>query len=345
VTFRANQHLHNRFSGIHGRIRGHNRVPNESETEYERRLKELHRGYLWYNGKIGLSHIRTESKQMARWTEQGERLVNDVANRYGVSYDAVSMMLDSVLRGNGTMAQFNINELGGGGQWMRGGMTMVGDMFNYSLKSKVDGICGELSSAICDQNMQVVPPPPPRSSGSGGGQSQGGWNQWWPAELGSPNTSGSQNQYRYAYFAGARRLAITDGHSVTVYDTLDHNIGGVSQQQGGSAGVSFTSQYGTIDLRTLPLVSGPPRGSSLDPAPTNPQATAPPQASPTEPMRQDPPAAPLQSMPPATGSSTGVASSADDIFAMIEKLAKLRDAGAVSEDEFQAKKTELLSRL
>ncbi len=95
---------------------------------------------------------------MSVWTEQGERLVNDVANRYGASYEAVSLMLDSVLRGNGTMAQFNIYELGGCGQWMRGGMTMVGDMFNYQLKSKVDGICGDLSAAIVEQNMQVVPP-------------------------------------------------------------------------------------------------------------------------------------------------------------------------------------------
>ena len=65
------------------------------------------------------------------------------------------------------MAQFNIYELGGCGQWMRGGMTMVGDMFNYQLKSKVDGICSDLSNAIVDQNLQVVPPPPPQKSGSG----------------------------------------------------------------------------------------------------------------------------------------------------------------------------------
>ena len=284
---------------------------------------------------------------MARWTEQGERLVNEVANRYGVSYDAVSLMLDSVLRGNGTMAQFNIYELGGGGQWMRGGMTMVGDMFNYQLKSKVDGICGDLSHAIVDQNVQVVPPPPPmKSGGTPAGQNQSGWNQWWPAELGSPNTSGAQNQYRYAYFAGKQRLAISDGNSVTVYNTLDHNIGGVSQQQGGTAGVSFTSQYGTIDLRTLPLVSGP----ALD-APTT---YASPSASSSVPDSSHAASSPY-SPPPSTdtqtqevrssnngGYSTG---SSDDIIATIERLAKLRDAGALTEDEFASKKSELLSRL
>ena len=278
---------------------------------------------------------------MARWTEQGEKLVNDVANRYGASIDAVSMMLDSVLRGNGTMAQFNIYELGGSGQWMRGGMTMVGDMFNYQLKSKVDGICGDLSSAIVDQNMQVVPPPPAGSRNS---------SQWWPSDLGSPNSSGSQNQYRYAYFAGTRRLAITDGQSVTVYNTLDHNIGGVSQQQGGVAGVGFTSQYGNVDLRTLPLVSGiavgvPVHASIPIQAPIQ---VSPPASAPMPPQMQTMATQPITTdsliaeVPMPIGQN---AMSGDDLFSMIERLAKLRDAGALTEDEFVAKKTELLARL
>lgn len=281
---------------------------------------------------------------MARWTEQGEKLVNDVANRYGASIDAVSMMLDSILRGNGTMAQFNIYELGGSGQWMRGGMTMVGDMFNYQLKSKVDGICGDLSSAIVDQNMQVVPPPPAGSAGSRNS------NQWWPADLGSPNTSGSQNQYRYAYFAGMHRLAISDGQSVTVYDTLDHNIGGVSQQQGGVAGVGFTSQYGNVDLRSLPLVSGIAVGVPVQasipiqaPIQVSPQASSPMpmqmQTTATQPTTAD---SMIAGVPMQTGQT---AMSNDDLFSMIERLAKLRDAGALTEDEFVAKKTELLARL
>ncbi len=285
---------------------------------------------------------------MTRWTEQGEKLVNDLANRYGASYEAVSLMLESILRGNGTMAQFNIFELGGCGQWMRGGMTMVGDMFNYQLKSKVDGICGDLSSAIVDQNLQVVPPPPAQKPGSGmGGQLAGSWGQWWPSELGAPNTSGSQNQYRYAYFAGLRRLAVSDGQSVTIYDTLDHNIGGVSQQQGGVAGVGFTSQYGNVDLRTLPLVTGNYIG---DPIPTSIPVQAPIHVS--LPVPQNMPTSGHQE---SSVSLAGVASvvspsgqttfSNDDVFSMIERLAKLRDAGALTEDEFAAKKTELLARL
>ena len=283
---------------------------------------------------------------MAFWTEQGERLVNDVANRYGATHEAVSLMLESILRGNGTMAQFNIYELGGCGQWMRGGMTMVGDMFNYQLKSKVDGICGELSNAIVEQNLQVVPPPPPQKPGM---PSQNNWGSWWPAELGSPNSSGSQNQYRYAYFGNKRRLAISDGLSVTVYDTLDHNIGGVSQQQGGVAGVGFTSQYGYVDLRTLPLVSGIAVGTSSDIASpiSNPiQVSEPIQASPMIPAIT-PSYEPVQ-QPAVSNASPSIGSTpvtSDELFSMIERLAKLRDGGALTDDEFVAKKTELLARL
>jgi len=150
---------------------------------------------------------------------------------------------------NGSMAQFNHSELGGGGQWMRGGMTMVGDMFNYGLKSKVDGLCSELSQLLSSQPF--VPFPSSFQSQSQGGGLQQGTNvgagsvslfvpdppgrasgHWWPAELGVPNGSGAQNQVRYAYFNQPHRLAVELNGHVTVYDSLDHQISGVSQQQG-----------------------------------------------------------------------------------------------------------------
>ena len=51
-------------------------------------------------------------------------------------------------------------------------------------------------------------------------------NNWYPSELGAPTSSGSQNNVRYAYFAGSQRLAVETGGGVWVYDTLDHQIGG-----------------------------------------------------------------------------------------------------------------------
>jgi hypothetical protein len=38
------------------------------------------------------------------------------------------------------MAQFNHPEFAGSGQWMQGGMLMLGDMFNHALKGRVDAL-------------------------------------------------------------------------------------------------------------------------------------------------------------------------------------------------------------
>jgi hypothetical protein len=80
--------------------------------------------------------------------------------------------------------------------------------------------------------------------------------QWWPSDLGSPSSTGGQNNVRYAVFPGSRRLVVDIGGHVTVYDTLDNQIGGVSQQQGGNDSMTFSSQYGTINVSSLPVISG-----------------------------------------------------------------------------------------
>jgi hypothetical protein len=251
-------------------------------------------------------------------TPQGSQIVNEIAARYGISVDAVLTMLQAVNNGGGTMAQFSHPDLGGSGQWMRGGMTMVGDMFNYGLKAKVDDLCSELAVLLANQQM-FAPPPQVQSQGGYGavslfvGQSSG---QWWPPEFGSPSSVGSQNNLRYAVFPAARRLAIEVNGHLTVYDTLDHQIGGVGQQQGSGASFTFTSQYGVVPVTSLPIVNG---GNPVS-APAS-----------FEPMVAEAPASP----------SAGEG----DIFAKIERLAELRQKGILSEAEFADKKAELLSRL
>jgi hypothetical protein len=157
-----------------------------------------------------------------------------------------------VLNGNGTMAQFSHPEFSGSGQWMKGGMTMISDMFNNALKDRVDRLCSDLSDLAANQSArdELV-----TGSSSKQGEPTAGRRDWWPADLSNPNSTGGQNDIRYAYFAQARRLAIDDHGRVTVYDTLDHQIGGVSQQQSSGASVTFTSQHGTVDLSRLPVVS------------------------------------------------------------------------------------------
>ena len=251
-------------------------------------------------------------------------------------------LLQALVNSNGTMAQFNHRELGGGGQWMLGGMTMVGDMFNHGLKSKVDGLCSELSQLLAQQPF-VPFPASFQSQGQGDGQQQqqGGYGavgpglvslfvpeapgrasgQWWPPELGFPNGTGAQNQVRYAYFNQAHRLAVDLNGHVTVYDTLDHQISGVSQQQGSGGSLTLTSQYGTVSVAQLPVVS-------VDGVPGNaPEPHVPPApAQPPDPYRAE-------------------ATQGSDIFVKIERLADLQQKGILSPEEFAAKKAELLSRL
>lgn len=291
---------------------------------------------------------------MRQLSPQGQQTLNDIAQRHSFSCDATLSMLDAVLNGNGHMAQFNHPEFGGSGQWMRGGMTMVSDMFNSHLKGRVDNLCNELSSLIAHQ-------PDLLRSGSFQSQSQGGshHNQtqdhfsggdaqspggneasgfasnslfvppatgsggdWWPADLRWPNSTGAQNHVRYAYFAQARRLAIEINGSVTVYDTLDHQIGGFSQQQAGAGSLSFSSQYGLIDVASLPVVW------------CDGMAAPAPAASPAPmPLQNSAPVNPA----PEPGSS--------DVFAAIERLASLHAKGVLTDAEYSSKKAELLARL
>ena len=115
------------------------------------------------------------NNSLPRLTEQGSQKINDLARRYGVIVDAVMTLLQALLNSNGEMAQFDHRELGGAGQWMPGGMTMVGDMFNQGLKAKVDGLCSELSQILA---MHPFVPFPgsfqSQSQRQGGSQQEGG---------------------------------------------------------------------------------------------------------------------------------------------------------------------------
>ena len=84
--------------------------------------------------------------------------------------------------------------------------------------------------------------------------------------LGVPSSLGAQNEVRYAYFPATRRLAIDINGKVTVYDTQDHQISGLSQQQPGSGSLSFSSQLGGVDVSRLPVVSGA-NGTKISPEP------------------------------------------------------------------------------
>jgi hypothetical protein len=280
---------------------------------------------------------------MSQLSPEGWQTINNLAQRYNFSFDAVFSLLQSVINGNGSMAQFSHPEFGGSGQWMRGGMIMLGDMFNNNLKNSVSSLCQELADLVASQpnllqtgsfqsqtqgnqqqnnysggvqshqnsttsngSVSLFVPPPPGSSGN-----------WWPAGLQFPNSTGSQNNVRYAYFATIHRLAIEANGHVTLYDTLDHQIGGFSQQQSVGGSITFTSQYGLVDVNNLPVIS-------IDNNPVRPES------------------APVYTNEAVNAQPINLEG---DIFATLEKLADLKSKGIVTENEYNAKKAELLARL
>ncbi len=268
---------------------------------------------------------------MQEFTNDGNQAIQGLAQRYGISTDAVRTMLFAVNAGGGTMAQFYCPELGGGGQWMRGGMTMVGDMFNHGLQATVANLCSELANLLASTQVLL----PVRNATGVGNYG----NSWWPAELGSPSSSGGQNDARYAYFPHAQRLAIDRNGEVTLYDTLDHQIGGVQQQQGGAYGsLSFSSQFGTFTVDSLPRIGAPQAQQEARYAnPSNSDLNANANVSfqqPAQPFAQ-----------PWQANNSPSPQSHDEILGTLERLSELHKKGILSEDEFRTKKADLLSRL
>jgi len=259
-------------------------------------------------------------------TPEAGRRVEEIAGRHGVGRDAALTLLRALAAGGGTMAQFSHPELGGMGQWSAGGMVMVGDMFNQGLKHRVDALCTELAGLLQGGATPFI-----AAAGSSQSQSQGGpgggmglgvsSGTWWPAELGSPASSGSQNDMRYAYFPASRRLAVQQGGRLGLYDTGSHQIHGVSQQQGGGQSLTFASDRGTVRLEDLRPVEATPAGAGSAPPPTR--------ADPGAPFPAPAPAAP----------------GGDDALSTLERLAELHRKGILTEAEFTAKKAELLGRL
>ena len=275
-------------------------------------------------------------------TPEGLRILEDVARRHAVSLDAVVTMLRALMEGNGSQAQFNHLDLGGMGQWSQGGMIMVGDMFNQGLKHRVDTLCNELAGLLRDQQLLKANAgsfQSQRQSGGGGvslfvPESCSSSSQWWPEELGIAASTGAQNDLRYACFPGSHRLAIQQGGRISVYDTGEHRIMGFSQQQSGDQSLTFTSQFGLVRVADLPLVATPRDRPARNPSPSM-------SMTPREPPKPAPSAVAVAA--PSAAPAKQVAM--DDIFTMIERLAELRQKDVLTEEEFAAKKTELLSRL
>lgn len=299
---------------------------------------------------------------MPELTEQGRRIVNDLASRHGFSLDAVQHMIVAVLNGNGSMAQFSHPEFAGSGQWMQGGMIMIGDMFNNYLKGRIESLCTNISSILQQEGLSLQNGgfQSQRQSGNDSQEQTAGGvrgnsslfvpdpsQNWWPRELGNPNATGSQNQTQYAYFANAARLAVKTGASVWVYDTMDHQIGGFAQQQGSGGSITFSSQHGTVNLSSLRVVirDGQPVVASAPVVPVSNSPTNPVNERFAGPMSSENIKPSSLELFPSALSETAVGANGLDILVAIERLGELKKKGVLTDEEFSEKKKELLLRL
>lgn len=228
-------------------------------------------------------------------TNQTRERLAGIAQSHGFSPRTAEGMLEALRRGGGTQAQFDLPEAGGMGQWSSGGMLMIGDMFDSGLKARVQALIADL--------LPLAQSLPDRDGGDDRQASD------WPADLGRPGASGAQGDMRYAVFPDTRRLAIREGDRLSVYDTGEHRIGGVSQQQGGSSSLTFSSQHGPVSLDSLTPVAMP---GDAEPGP-----------------------APADRTPAGDGS----------IPARIEQVHGLFTRGVLTREEYEAKKADLLSRM
>jgi hypothetical protein len=179
-----------------------------------------------------------------------QELVARMARKYAVSASAVEVVLAAIRSGGGRMAQFSHGDFGGMSQWSPG-MTMVGDMFNTQLKAKLDALCSDIAA-----NLE-----PTGASGDGRAgedvsyRSRSQSSDWWPDGLGRPGALGGQNDIRYGVFPETRRLVIDDKGTISVYDTADHRISGVTQAQSADRTLTFTSRDGLVRLADLRKVT------------------------------------------------------------------------------------------
>ena len=167
----------------------------------------------------------------------GGRDVTQIAERHGLSAEAVRVLAEALRTGHGS-AQWSHPDLGGMGQWSGGGMLQIGDMFNDALKARVRAVLEELASRPNAGDHPVARTP----------------DEWWPAAFGIPSSRGTQNTMRYACFPDRKRLVIEQDGQITIYDTGAHKLTGFAQAQGLAQRLTFNGPDGPVTLDELAVI-------------------------------------------------------------------------------------------
>jgi hypothetical protein len=158
--------------------------------------------------------------------------LSDISAKTGFSEAALTVLQSAMIRGRGVQAQFNHPELGGMGQWSRGGMIQIGDMFNSALAARVALAC-ELLSAHAKTAAREERDPA----------------DWWPVDFGKAGMQARQNDLEYAWFPNSNRLAVRQNGAVAMYDLGGLNFRGIGAQSGA---VVVHTDSGPRSLSELP---------------------------------------------------------------------------------------------
>ncbi|GAB4544409.1 MAG: hypothetical protein OHK0023_01160 [Anaerolineae bacterium] len=153
-----------------------------------------------------------------------------LAQMYGLSRAAVIALVEAIRLGGGRQAKWNHPELGGTGQWQPG-MVIIGDMFNATLRAKLEQLCATIAAMDTGRATPI----------------------WWDARLGKPALSGGQSNLHYAYFPDHRELHLRLNGKTLIYDTGDHVITGVMIESNQLRFLTPHKALGLEDFSPVPV--------------------------------------------------------------------------------------------
>lgn len=176
-----------------------------------------------------------------------------LAEAFHVSEDTVAALTESILRGRGDHARFNIPELGGQGIWKLGQDAVIGNGFDEDLNQQATDLCNAIQEALMSESnrttlefqgvtdtsdlMPVSIKPDEEDT------------NWWPREFGQADIYGETDTLRYAYFVEYNRLVVQTSQRLRVFDTTGFHIHSIASV----GGADFMSAVVKTDVGEFPL--------------------------------------------------------------------------------------------
>jgi hypothetical protein len=135
-------------------------------------------------------------------------------------------------------------------------MLMIHAGADRQLRTRVEGLLDEVA-AVVRGSETAAPAALQRDPGSPAAASRvdlPAGESWWPASYGHPTAHGCQSGIRYALFPGRHCVLVQIGSRIDCYDTADHQVHGVGQQQGHSSRLVLSTATGEVPLDRLECI-------------------------------------------------------------------------------------------